>query len=409
MPDPILPIIDNIPPEEALSVSRGKIMSNYGELSAAATTSTAGLIELADQSEINVGTDDCRAVTPSGLVTYVAANSGDWNSNAFTDLTDVNVSPFVVGDIGAIPTVVSAGPGLFQLELEQTVFTVQDSQVCLNHDYAGVDTNFLLPAIATETSASIAVVRAGATTTVTLSPSGGDTIQGVAGPYISNNINDDYSTIFLRAINFNWTIMFGVGEWKPVTTEPIPGNDLPATPRYCTDGAVTSAPSPVLNERSYITEEYSSIDPVPGYNITQNAWTPRKINTTTSDPLSLITSLASNRFGLNAGTYRVVVNVSHAIQHSIGSQIIFRLRTTTNETLGNVSPTKGSENWGAYAETDITSFTTSFTINSSKLIELQQFITGNTINIIDSVTAQALPISYGEPKILAQIEIEKIS
>ncbi len=59
-----------------------------------ATESTAGIIEIATQSEVNTGTDDTKAITPLKLVTYVTSQiSGNYYA---TDIGDGSATSFVV-------------------------------------------------------------------------------------------------------------------------------------------------------------------------------------------------------------------------------------------------------------------------------------------------------------------------
>lgn len=411
MSSPNLPNIDNIPPSALLSVSRGTIMDNYGYLSGAASTTAAGLIELADQSEVSVGLDDCRAITPSGLITYVEANSAGWGDHpdSFVELSDVNATTFVSGDIGTIPTVTEVSAGYFALTMETNTVSVDNSNVCLNHDLASSDTNFLLPALVANENCSVAIIKQGTGTTVTLSPSGGDTIQGQTSAFISNNTDDVYSNIFLRGIGFNWTIMFGAGEWRQIlSSEILPVTDVLATPRYCNDTTVSASVS--LNERSYVTEEYAN-GSITYYSC--GTWTPRQINTISDDPLNLIQNSEANvdstdSFQLNPGKYRVNIEVTYQHHEENGSdnQYQFRLRDITSsqtKILSNIYSSE-SHSGATHRENLNVTFSGSFTLTELSYLQLQHF-TATPKNQVHNISANA----SGEKMKIANIEIEKIS
>jgi hypothetical protein len=413
MSSPNLPSIDNIPPSALLSVSRGTIMDNYGYLSGAASITEAGLIELADQSEINIGTDDCRAVTPSGLATFVAANSGTWNSNAFFDLTDVNIlGPYTSGDVGAIPVLTEVSAGVFQYELDQPSFTVQDSQVCFDHDFANIDTNLLLPALADYPNATVNFVTDGPGNTFTITPSGGDTIQGLTSAYISDSVTEENTSITLRGIAFNWVTMFSTGDWRTVSGESIPVNTLSATPRYCDNDSLTATITSLnQRDRAYIYEEYDSTVSTGTYPIPANTWTPRRINTSGPDPLSVVasTTFGSYRFSLLPGTYIFNIDLSYFYHRNSSGVILFRIKDVTtpssSPTLA-LSNTIGMRGSGENNNTASTTFRGTFTILSTTPIELQQFMSTAGSNVeIPTVDIN----SSGEPRRLSQIEIEKIS
>jgi hypothetical protein len=232
MPDPNLPNIQNIPPSEFLAISRGKIMDNYGALSAGATTVSAGLVEIATMAEIFAGTDACRAVTPSGLISYVGATSANWViPPAFLELSDVVSGTGYAGKDTYVPTVSSGQLVLAPQDVDLDVFNV-----CYEHDLATIDTDFLLPDSSNEPDATVVIIKSGTSTVVTLTPQGLDQIMSQGTQYISSNSDDEFSVIVLRLIGNNWVIVSGVGEWRLLQgSDSVPGNQVEAEARYCTN------------------------------------------------------------------------------------------------------------------------------------------------------------------------------
>lgn len=402
MPDPNLPVIQDIPATEYLSVSRTKIMSNYGALSAAATETSAGLVELATSAEVLAGTDTQRVVTPLTLTKYVQTLSGDWGKSNFNELDDVNITSYSSAQTGYYVSLVSGTSGL-KLELvAPEVLAVEESNICYDHDYASSDTDFRLPLIASYPNSTVGIIRALSSTTVTISPSGSNTIMGANSAYINEDTTENYSSIFMRAVGNNWVVVNQVGNWgtMPVSGT-LPSTKVDVTPRY-TD---TNSPSGSISirERIYVSEVYNN-GTAAGYSTSANAWIARRINTLV-DPLSVATiNTGAYTFTLPAGKYKINGYIS-IYCYAVGQIQRVRLRKTSGTaiTLVTALVQSGTENT---ANNTLQPFIGSFTLtDSSNTLQIQHFST-SSLNI-ESVPGSS--DTSGENNILTLLEIEKIT
>lgn len=133
-----------------------------------------------------------------------------------------------------------------------------------------------------------------------------------------------------------------------------------------------------------------------GGTFTSGAWRTRTLNTL-SDPMSIITSLASNEFTLPAGRYEIE---AFAVGYLCGLNKI-KLRNVTD----NVDVVIGSNSFSnASSVQGISQLDGVFTIDSAKTFQLQHWcsVTRNTNGF-------GLAVSAGVDEVYASIKIRKLS